>query len=398
MNSIVERIEQFNRGRESDRLRLKYQKMRGDRFAFFRGTCHLFYEDLRRQSGLDDAPLVWISGDLHLENFGSYKGDDRQVYFDVNDFDEAVLAPCTWEMVRFITSIFVAAKPLQVDPGDAEAIAKDALSHYTQALASGKARDIATDTSAGMIGDLLQALKQRKRETFLDRYTEVQGRERRFHWESGRTERMTKQERVHLEEWFETWAKQQPDAEFYRLLDVAQRIAGVSSLGLRRYLLLVEGKGSPDRNLLLDLKQSRPSALMPALAIAQPHWNDESSRIVAIQTRVQAVPPALLQALSFQGESYVLRELQPTQDKLSLGRWNHKLDRLRQVVQRMGAIAAWGQLRSGGRDRSAIADELIDFAASSQWQEPLMAYAQRYTDQVEADYQEFCAGTADLEE
>ncbi|MFM6271696.1 MAG: DUF2252 family protein, partial [Dolichospermum sp.] len=75
-----------------------------DPFYFFRGTCHLFYEDLSENSGMNLAPLTWICGDLHLENFGSYKGNNRLVYFDINDFDEAVIAPCTWEIVRFITS------------------------------------------------------------------------------------------------------------------------------------------------------------------------------------------------------------------------------------------------------------------------------------------------------
>ncbi|NJK53097.1 MAG: DUF2252 family protein, partial [Leptolyngbyaceae cyanobacterium SU_3_3] len=70
-------------------------------FVFLRGSCHLFYEDLPTDSRLDAAPHTWICGDLHLQNFGSYKGDDRLVYFDINDFDEAALAPCTWDWPAF---------------------------------------------------------------------------------------------------------------------------------------------------------------------------------------------------------------------------------------------------------------------------------------------------------
>jgi uncharacterized protein (DUF2252 family) len=77
-------------------------------FRFFRGTCHLFYEDLGKNSSFPSSPASWITGDLHLENFGSYKGDNGLVYFDVNDFNEAILAPVTWEIARMTTSIFVA--------------------------------------------------------------------------------------------------------------------------------------------------------------------------------------------------------------------------------------------------------------------------------------------------
>ena len=92
---ILSRIQAYNSNRDAERLAMKYRKMRADPFVFLRGTCHLFYE---RLAGLDidlKAPATWVCGDLHLENFGSYKGDNRLAYFDINDFDEAALAPCS---------------------------------------------------------------------------------------------------------------------------------------------------------------------------------------------------------------------------------------------------------------------------------------------------------------
>jgi len=86
---IAERLKAFNQGREPGRLAMKYKAMNKDAFAFLRGSCHLFYEDWPKDSPLDATPAAWICGDLHLENFGSYKGDNRLVYFDINDFDES---------------------------------------------------------------------------------------------------------------------------------------------------------------------------------------------------------------------------------------------------------------------------------------------------------------------
>jgi uncharacterized protein (DUF2252 family) len=84
-DDIAARILRYNAGRDPERLRLKLQSLRGDPLAFFRGTCHLFYETLPGHRILEAAPAVHICGDLHLENFGSYKGDNRLVYFDLND-------------------------------------------------------------------------------------------------------------------------------------------------------------------------------------------------------------------------------------------------------------------------------------------------------------------------
>ena len=97
--------------------------MRASAFAFMRGTCHLFYDQLPRSGVFKSAPPVWVCGDLHLENFGSYKGDNRLVYFDINDFDEAALAPVSWDLVRLLTSLLGRRRDaLGAAPGNAQAV------------------------------------------------------------------------------------------------------------------------------------------------------------------------------------------------------------------------------------------------------------------------------------
>src|SRR5262245_55910437 len=145
-DQVVERIRQFNQGRNPQLLQLKYQAMRANVFAFFRGTCHLFYEDWPKASLLNEAPPVWSCGDLHLENYGSYKGDNRLIYFDINDFDEAALAPCTWDLTRFTTSVLLAASTLKIKPGDAVVLCESFLDAYTTALARGQPRVVEQET------------------------------------------------------------------------------------------------------------------------------------------------------------------------------------------------------------------------------------------------------------
>jgi len=371
-------------------LALKYRAMRQDVFAFLRGTCHLFYQDWQADSPLNDAPAVWICGDLHLENFGSYRGGDRLLYFDINDFDEAVLAPCTWDLARFLTSVFVAAHSLHIDPYDAHALCENFLTTYTTTLAKGQAGMVNPETATGLVKELLRGLKQRKRKDFLNQRTVIMGKSRRLRLDGDKALPVAPEKQAAIARLINDWAAQQAHPKFFRLLDVAHRIAGTGSLGLDRYILLVEGQDSPNRNALLDLKVAQSSSLQPYLIHPQPTWRTQAERVVTLQTRVQWSVPALLADLELEGESYVLRELQPTQDRLNLSQWNGKLRRLRKVIETMAMVTAWGQLLSGGRQGSAIADDLIAFAQAPQWHIPLLNYAHDYTTQVKSDYQIFC--------
>lgn len=393
--TVLERIQEFNQGRNPERLLLKYKAMRTNSFVFFRGTCHLFYEDLARNSLLNDAPPVWVCGDLHLENFGSYKGDNRLVYFDINDFDEGALAPASWEITRFLTSVLVGATTLGVNQSEALVLCRCFLKSYTDALALGTARTVERGTAEGMVADLLDSLKLRRRKDFLDRRTEVKKGKRRLIIDNKRTAAISSEERSLVESLMKNWAAKQPNSEFFKLLDVGVRIAGTGSLGVKRYVLLVEGKGSPHGNYLLDVKQAISSSLMPYLKLSQPEWANEAVRVVAIQKRMEAMPQAWVSVVEMDGKPFVLRGLQPTQDKVSLDQWNGKLGRLKKVLKTMGEITAWNQLRSSGRQGSAIADELIVWAENAdRWHSHLLDYAQGYFTKVEADYQDFCAAIA----
>jgi uncharacterized protein (DUF2252 family) len=389
---VTTRIQQFNQGRNPDLLLLKYQAMRQDAFAFLRGTCHLFYQDWQQDSSLNNAPPVWICGDLHLENFGSYKGGDRLVYFDLNDFDEAVLAPCTWDLARFLTSVLVAARTLKIDPDDATALCQNFLTAYTATLAKGQAGMVNRDRATGLVRQLLQGLRKRKRKDFLAQRTEKVGKTRRLRIDGRRALPILEAKREEVMALLHDWATRQRKPAFYRVLDVANRVAGTGSLGLERYILLVEGKGSPNHNYLLDLKEAAPSSLQPYLTQPQPNWATEAERAVEIQQRVQWAAPALLSAVELEGKSYILRELQPLQDRVNLVDWGGKLSRLRKLIETMAQVTAWGQLQSGGRQNSAITDDLINFAHDPHWHIPLLDYAHSYAIQVEADYCEFCSG------
>jgi uncharacterized protein (DUF2252 family) len=193
----------------------------------------------------------------------------------------------------------------------------------------------------------------------------------------------------HLAEFVESVAKTGDQAKFYRLIDVAARIAGTGSLGLRRYVALVRGHGGEDGRVLLDIKQARPSAMAPYVGVPQPAWKSEAHRVAEIQWRMQAISPALLAPVSFGRRSYVLRELQPVEDRLALAHWNGKLSRLRRVVVTMGESLAWAQLRSASRQGSSDIDALIKFGRGHVWREPVLEYARLYAGKTVRYWREF---------
>ena len=381
-SNIIEAIFSNNAGRDPERLAMKYAKMAQSPFIFLRGSCHLFYDALPDSPLFRDTPLAWCCGDLHFENFGSYKGDNRLVYFDINDYDEAALAPVTWDMIRLLTSIQCGADALNATHAEVLAVSQSCLDAYRSALINGKPLWVERETSGGLVNALLTTLQGRERSAFLDKRTIRKGHRRSLILDGVKALPASDAQKKIVTGFMDDFASRQPSPKFFEVLDIGRRIAGTGSLGVERFVVLVEGKGSPDGNYLLDIKEAKPSALAPHLArlgIKQPTWPDEASRVVSVQNRMQAVDHAFLQAVKLAGLPCILRGLQPSEDRVAIGEWGKKLDRLKEVVSTMGRILAWDQLRASGRSGAASADELIAFAQRNDWMKEMLDVATEMT-------------------
>ncbi|WP_076591474.1 DUF2252 domain-containing protein [Herminiimonas arsenitoxidans] len=387
---VVNRIRKANQGRDPERLAMKYAAMRTDAFVFLRGTCHLFYDRLPKSGMFKSSPLVWCCGDLHIENLGSYKGDNRLAYFDINDFDEAVLAPIPWELSRLIVSILVGVPLLGLSNTDANILAQEFITAYVDALATGKARWVERETSSGLVRELLEQVRLRSRLDFLNKRTQNKKGQRHFRVDGKKLLPISDIERHQIHRFMQSFARTQDKPEFYKVIDIARRVAGTGSLGVARYAILVEGKGSPNQNYLLDLKQALPSSIAKHLEHLQPKWKSHAERVVTLQKRMQAVSIAFLHAVEIQDQPYVLRALQPTEDRVPLTGQEHHIDHLIGVVKVMGECVAWAQLRSSGREGSAIADTLIDFSGRKKWRNNLLSICHELADQVQDDWRTYC--------
>jgi uncharacterized protein (DUF2252 family) len=393
MPDIYKRIIKFNEGLLPNMVRLKYEAMAENIFRFYRGTCHLFYEDLSNAKALPPSPLAWICGDMHLENFGSYKADNRLVYFDLNDFDEGILAPASWELLRMVTSILIAFENLEMDEAIAINIARLFLKNYSVTLSKGKAIGIDPRTAKGIVCTFLTSVERRKPKELLKKRTTAKKKKLSLSLDHEKHFELDKPLKKLLANHINEWIKTSNDGPYnFEVVDSICRFAGTGSVGVKRYLFLLKSLNTKNKYLFLDMKQARVSSLLPYVQVKQPQWDTEAERVIAIQQRMQNILPALLGTTIFNGDKYVLQEMQPTEDNINFGLIKDRYRDVYQVIDDMAMLTASSQLRSSGRQGSGIADELIAYGESTGWQEDLLNYALKYAKQVKRDYTAYMKG------
>ena len=394
MAGIFERIEAFNKGRIPDMLRVKYKLMQADTFRFFRGSNHLFYEDLQLDNPLPPSPLSWICGDLHLENFGSFKGDNRLVYFDVNDFDDALLAPAVYDVARLICSIFIAFDSLNIEENKAINMARLFLKTYSETLTKGKAYYIEPQTAKGIVYKFLATVSKRKDSRLLKKRTVKKKDNLSIYLEHPRHFALEPKLKTELTIFLNKWLQNNSYSPYnFEVQDVAFRMAGTGSLGLNRYLFLLRSTNQGGKHMLMEMKQSMPPAPAKLITVKQPRWESESERVVNIQQRMQNIPPALLSFGHFRGHFYVIQEMQPTKDSFDFKMVRDAYRDLYQVINDMAILTASAQIRSSGWKGAAVVDELSTFGENKQWQESVLTFGKNYSQTVKKDYQEFRKAT-----
>ena len=165
-------------------FRTKFRKMAADPFAFYRGSACLFYADVadRDDPWADErTSRVWIQGDLHAENFGTYMDGDGVLIFDVNDFDEAYLGHFTWDVQRFAASMALLGWRKALSDDDITALVRtytraylDQVRFFTE-TPDDREFALRLDTTEGPVHQVLQLAKLRTRVALLDAHHRDRG-------------------------------------------------------------------------------------------------------------------------------------------------------------------------------------------------------------------------------
>jgi len=392
MSKLSDRLITFNKDLIPDMVQLKYEAMTENAFRFYRGTCHLFYEDLASAEALPLSPLVWICGDLHIENFGSYKGDNKLVYFDLNDFDEALLAPASYELARMVTSIFIAFDSLDIEPEKSLKMAQLFVKNYCATLAKGKAISIEPRTAKGIVCDFLTAADDSTEKDIIKKRTVSKKNKIMLSVEDERHFKIDKKLRHELKAHINEWIATSSDGPYnYKVKGMVFRLAGTGSIGVKRYLFLLKSTNTKNKYLFVDMKQARPSSVLPYTTVQQLQWPTEADRVIIIQKRMQNVSSSLLSTTIFRENSYVIQQLQPVKDTIKFKLLKDEYRDIYQVIDDMAALTASAQLRSGGIHGSAIIDELEAWGNDQQWQDTIIEYSRKYAEKVKRYYKQFVA-------
>jgi uncharacterized protein (DUF2252 family) len=391
MDDVTKRIIAFNEKRIANMRPLKYRLMQENAFRFLRGTCHLFYEDLAAADGFPQGPLGWICGDLHLENFGSYRSDNNQVYFDLNDFDESILAPVTWEAVRLVTSIFVGFGSLGIEARRAEKMAKLFLKSYAAALATGKADYVEAAMARGIICDFLSGVAKRKQRMILQKKASLRKKRVQILTDTPKHFTLPRLTKRALMDHVTAWLKVDEHSPYnYKVVDGVFRLAGTGSIGVERYAFLLKSLNETGfKYILLDMKEAAPSSLAPHLFGPQPVWQSEADRVISVQRRMQNRCPALLSTSVFRNKSFIMQEMQPSKDSIDFRLLRDRYRDMYSVIDSMAMLTASAQLRSTGQDGAATTDELKAFGLREGWQEAILSYASHYALRVKENYDAF---------
>ncbi|MFF9500448.1 DUF2252 domain-containing protein [Streptomyces sp. NPDC014656] len=312
-------------------FRVKFRKMAGSAFAFYRGTACLFYQDLEQEAHegpfLDERTgRVWIHGDLHAENFGTYMDANGRLVFNVNDFDEAYVGPFTWDLKRLAASLALI--------GYAKALSDEQITHLVRiyaaayrerirALASGARGDQAPgftlETSDGALLGALREARAMTRFGLLESMTEIREYERRFAPGGGAIE-LDAATRYKVLAAFDGYLATLPESSLvrpdsYRVKDVVgRRGIGIGSAGLPSYNILLEGHSDAlENDVVIYMKQAQTPAVSRHVTdpAVRGYFRHEGHRTVISQRALQAHADPWLGWTELDGAGQLVAEVSP---------------------------------------------------------------------------------------
>lgn len=398
--------------RDPAAFRRKFRKMAASPFAFYRGSACLFYADLAEgfadQSYLDEATSrVWIHGDLHAENFGTYMNASGVLVFNVNDFDEAYVGPYVWDLKRFAASVALI--------GYAKALSDDAISGLVSDFGSAYLAELSgiahggddaigsltLDTTGGVLHRVLQTARLSTRVAMLDVETVIDDYDRRFAFMDGRepVDAATRDAVLAAFEDYLTTLPTQSNPVEHVIKDVALRKGvGIGSAGLPSYNLLLEGRSQAlENDVILYMKQAQVPAVarhIPDEKVAR-YFHHQGHRTAESQRALQAYADPWLGYTTLNGVGQLVAEVSPYSADLGWDDVNEPAE-LRSIMRDLGRAVA--RMHSVADDESS--HDLVNFSTEESIVDVvngdrpgfigmLVDFAHRYGAQAREDHQRF---------
>ncbi|HEY2668012.1 MAG TPA: DUF2252 domain-containing protein [Actinomycetota bacterium] len=399
-------------GRVAELLPLRYGRMLVSPFSFYRGAAAIMARDL---AGTPTSGLsVQLCGDAHLSNFGTFSSPERELVFDVNDFDETLPGPWEWDVKRLAASVCVAGRDRAFGGKDIASAVLATVAAYREAMAAFAQQGHLDVWYARVDVDELSRLFTTgidvKRRELLERElerartnTSVKALGKLTTMVEGNVgflskppllvpvdELLSGDERRDAEDNLKAllsgYRKSVAPArrtllERYHYVSMARKVVGVGSVGERDWVILLHGRDGRDP-LLLQAKEAASSVLEQHLGPSAHH--NHAERVVEGQKLVQAVSDIFLGWLCAPGpdggeRDYYIRQVADGKGAIDISLL------LPGGLSAYGRLCGWTLARAHARtgDRVAIAGYL---GRGDTFDRAIVAFAERYADQNEADY------------
>ena len=395
----VAQIVHSHEGRLDWLIPIRVGRMVASPYGFLRGTAVVMAEDVASLPATGIIPV--ICGDAHLGNFGFYASPERDLVIDLNDFDEAHPGAWEWDLRRLVASIWVAGRQNGSSEAQCHAAVASCVAAYRQEvrflanepllsrsyerLDLDRLRETATDKT--LRGEIARAARRalfRTSDRALPRFTTERDGRRYIVDEPPLITRVPQAEAdriaVALDEYLTTLAPHWRRAlGGYTLVDLAHKVVGVGSVGLRAYVVLLEGSSAEDV-VFLQLKQARRSVLARYVHGDSAWHAHQGQRVVEYQQALQTVSDPLLGWTTIDGLQYYVRQFRDMKGSVPLDAIDAPA--LRDYAGILGHLLAKGHARTSGA--SMIAGYV---GSSDKLDRALCRFARAYADQTEADHQ-----------
>ena len=395
----VQLIIESHQGRLDWLIPVRVGRMAATPYGFLRGAAVVMAADVAGLPSTGITPV--ICGDAHLGNFGFYASPQRDLVIDLNDFDEAHPGGWEWDLRRLVASIWVAGRQNGAGEAGCETAVRQCVAGYraevraladTPLLARSYQRlDADRLPQRRAMGKSLRAeikraaarARRRTSDRALPRFTSERDGQRRIVEDPPLVTRINYAEADQiargLDEYLGTLAPHWRRAlGGYTLIDIAHKVVGVGSVGLRAYVALLEGS-SPDDVLFLQLKQARRSVFARYVHGEGAWHTHQGQRVVEYQQALQTVSDPLLGWTTVDGRQYYVRQFRNMKGSVALD----SVD----AAALADYAAVTGHLLAKGHARTSGASMIVGYAGSSDRLDTAMArFARLYADQTEADH------------
>jgi uncharacterized protein (DUF2252 family) len=403
-HDALETILAQNQIRVPELVPIRHHRMAASPWNYYRGAAAVMAADLASQP--DSGLMVQLCGDAHVLNFGLWATPERNLYFDLRDFDETLPGPFEWDIKRFAASLVVAARENRIKPAKAEAAVTAGVEAYRRRMRRYTAMHELDIWYDGMHVDSLLSYfepadrgrvsihieRKRRRRTsrgaFAKLTTMAHGRPRITEEPPLRTT-ISDDEQAdlvdHLLAEYRLTLQEDRRHLFDRFteVDVVRQVVGVGSVGMQVYLVLLEGRTGADP-LFLQVKQAGPSVYE---AHTQPSRHDNhGARVIAGKRLVQSATDIFVGWGSLHGKDYYVRQFRdmkiiPTTELIA--------PRLVEFATACGETLARAHARTG--DPVAIAGFI---GKGSRFATGIGRFARQYADQNERDHAQLVSAIA----